>query len=354
MRILFIIEGLHRGGKERQLNEIVKGLSARNDITIGAITFNRNGYYSSSIKARVDYFAELTKRPTRLEPFFTIWRHIARFKPDIIHTWDLLSSLYVRLPATIYRIPLIDGSVRDAGTDKGAEYLLKRFLLKRSTGVIGNSQAGLRYYRVKGKVVYNAIDTGRFIPNRCFGECNLVMVANFTDYKDHATFIKASLSLLRKGIANRIFLAGDGPHRHRYQNDIENNHPDMANRFRFLGKVENVEQYLSQCRYGILCSTPQYSEGISNSILEYMAAGLIPIATNLGGTSEIIEDTVNGFLIKPGDSKHIADIIEMLESDNKKREKIVRAAKRTIETKFSYRQNIVALIDIYHSLCKKS
>lgn len=63
---LFIIDGLHGGGKERQLEKIIKYMP-RTQYKIGVITFNKNKHYSEFVKNNVDFFIELRKRPTRLE-----------------------------------------------------------------------------------------------------------------------------------------------------------------------------------------------------------------------------------------------------------------------------------------------
>ena len=151
IKILFITDGLHVGGKERQLYEIIKVISKNPHLKAGIITFNKNHYYSERIKELVTFFVELNKRPTRLEPFFTIWRQIGAFKPDIIHTWDSLSSMYAYIPIKLFKAKFIDGSIRDAGIENGWQLFLKKYFLKRADLVIANSMAGLRYTPARGR-----------------------------------------------------------------------------------------------------------------------------------------------------------------------------------------------------------
>ena len=345
IKLLYVCDGLRAGGKERQLSEIIKNID-KQKFELGIITFNKNGHFSELIKKYVSFYKELSKRPTRLEPFFTIWKVFQDFKPDIVHTWDSLSSLYSYLPTRIFKSKLIDGSIRDAGIEKGWQLYLKRFFLKRADLVISNSYAGLKNYSVVGDVMYNAIDMNRFKPKIENGEFNIIMVANFTDYKDHQTFINASVALLYESIVDNVFLAGDGPHKQKFSDYIASKHNSLLKRFHFLGTIKNVEDYLTKCKVGVLCSTSKFGEGISNSVLEYMATGLVPVATNLGGTSEIIEDRINGFLFQEGRSDQLFAIVKKIKEEYLY-DKLNFYSQFTIESKFSLSKNLSNLQKAY-------
>ena len=349
INVLFITSGLEAGGRERQLIELLKNID-KNVFTIGLVTFGKNHHYSAEAKVHSSYFVELTKRPSRLEPCFTIWKCYREFKPDIVHTWDSLSSMYAWLPCKYYNSKLVDGSIRDAGVDKGWEYLLKRFFLKRSSMIISNSIAGLNAYKTTGRVIYNSIDTSRFIPPKAHADFNLVMTANFSNYKDQQTFLNAAVILVSDHAIDKVYLLGEGPNKNKYINWINREYPEISHRFLFTGAVRNVEEYLSICHIGILCSTPEYGEGLSNAVLEYMAAGLVPIATDIGGSTEIIEDGKNGYLIKPKDHHKIIELVLQLKNNSELRQNIVTCASKTIEEKFTMQCNMGKLVSCYKSL----
>lgn len=351
LRVLHLTGGLAPGGKERQLIEIARNID-QNKYTIGIVTFNTNNHYSGQARELSSYYRELVKRPTRLEPLITIWKCFREFKPDIIHTWDSLSSFYVWLPSLLYKIPVIDGSIRDAGVDKGLNYHFKRFFLKRARIAIGNSFAGLKAYKTDGEVIYNVIDNSRFISPTLNGEFNLLMTANFSKYKDHFTFLKAAVQLVADDTVDKVFLLGDGEYKEKYLNWINHDYPAIKDRFIFTGAVRNVEEFLAACKVGVLCSTPEFSEGVSNSVLEYMSAGLVPIATNLGGIAEIIEDGQNGYLINPGDDKKIVDLIHLIKNDTVLYDSVTFYAKQTIASKFSMTANLLQLTSLYNRIAR--
>jgi glycosyltransferase involved in cell wall biosynthesis len=352
IKLLMVCSGLVPGGKERQLIEVVKSLD-KDKFTIGIITFNKNQHYSNQAKQFSFYFKELYKRPTRFEPLFTIWSCFKEFNPDIVHSWDTISSFYCFLPCKILGIPLIDGSIRDAGIDKGIFYFLKRALLLRANEIIANSMAGLKAYNTNGIVIYNIINTDRFLSQSETNEFNLIMTANFSKFKDHETFLKAAIILVQEKTVDQVFLLGEGIYREKYILWLKNNYPAERNHFHFPGAVRNVEQYLAKCRIGVLCSTVAYSEGLSNSVLEYMSAGLVPIVTNLGGSPEIISDCYNGYLIKPGDFHRIVEYVRILKSDPDFLRLIATRARNTIETKFSMINNLKLHTDLYINQVEK-
>jgi len=349
MKVLMICSGLVPGGKERQLIEVIKNIN-KEEYEVGIITFNANQHYTEQAKTYSSYFCELRKRPTRLEPFFSIWNCFVEFKPDLVHTWDTISSLYSYLPCKVLRIPIIDGSIRDAGIDKGMFKRLKILFLKRANLAIGNSEAGMKAYGAKGKVIYNIINEERFKEPIPTNEFNLVMTANFTDYKDHTTFLKAALALVQEQIVDNVFFLGHGPHKEKHTTRLLNDYPELFDHFHFVGSVRNVEDYLSICRIGVLCSTPEFSEGLSNSVLEYMAAGLVPIVTNLGGSSEIVENGVSGYLVKAGDDKKIVELVKLLKENPIVRQQISLNARQVIREKFSLKNNLSQLTSSYRAV----
>src|SRR4029077_19249917 len=87
----------------------------------------------------------------------------------------------------------------------------------------------------------------------------------------------------------------------------------------YLAGVRNdLDRFIAQLDLFVL---PSYTEGMPNVVLESCAAGVPVVATAVGGTPEIIEDGVSGFLSPPGDSEQLlAAIDEALENEERLRE----------------------------------
>jgi glycosyltransferase involved in cell wall biosynthesis len=96
---------------------------------------------------------------------------------------------------------------------------------------------------------------------------------------------------------------------------------------------------------------PSLFEGIPTSIIEGMSLRKIVIATSVGGTAELVENGVNGFLHPPKDSKALADILEkVFTTPAKAWESIKNAGYNTWKEKFSMEQMMGGLINVYSKL----
>jgi glycosyltransferase involved in cell wall biosynthesis len=132
----------------------------------------------------------------------------------------------------------------------------------------------------------------------------------------------------------QLLIVGDGP----YRSELE----ALAHH----GHISNVTFYGEQHPEnipGILKSTdifvnPSYSEGLPMSVLEACAAGCAVIATDVGGTEEIILDGLTGFLIKPGDRQDLTEKIGLLLRDKAIREAIGKNAQAYVMENFSWDQ----------------
>lgn len=350
IRILYLIDGLYPGGKERQFIEILKYLN-RDEYHIGIITFNKALFYQEEAKRLADYFVEIDKKEGKFKPFFRIGKYFKEFKPDIVHTWDYLSSMYGYVPTKRYKAHFINNSIQDVGVDKGITRMLKVLMLKLSDIPMSNSITGLQNYGFGyGEYIYNAVNIDRFEERKESDKFSMIMVANFSDYKDHVCFVKAAIQLVRNKVVDQVYLAGEGKNKQKCIDIVKAEGDDIYTKFDFLGAIKNVEHYLSFCNVGVLCSTKKYGEGISNSILEYMASGVVAVATNIGATWEIIEDNKNGMLFNEGAVNELVDKVKTLKNNPELCNQLSEAAYKTVTTKFDYARNINKLDNIYKSI----
>ncbi len=105
-------------------------------------------------------------------------------------------------------------------------------------------------------------------------------------------------------------LVGDGPHRPVLESLATS--LDLENRITFTGEVADVGPHLAE---GDIFVLPSAAEGLSNSLLEAMAAGLPVIVSDLPGNRVLVEDGVEGFLVDPGDESALAAAIQRLVED---------------------------------------
>ena len=92
-----------------------------------------------------------------------------------------------------------------------------------------------------------------------------------------------------------------------------------------------------------------YSEGISNSIMEYMALSKPVVATDGGGTRELIEDNKSGFLVEQKNADQMAKYLETLINDSDIRNEMGLRGKQIIKEKFNYKK----MCDSFYNTFKK-
>jgi glycosyltransferase involved in cell wall biosynthesis len=120
-----------------------------------------------------------------------------------------------------------------------------------------------------------------------------------------------------------LLIVGDGPLRAELESRARS--LDILSSVRFVGHQADVSKYYAIADLFVL---PSKSEGVSNALLEAMAAGLPPIASNVGGNKDVIEDRQSGFLVDWEDTAGCVEILSTLLSDVDLRQRMGNAARR--------------------------
>jgi glycosyltransferase involved in cell wall biosynthesis len=173
------------------------------------------------------------------------------------------------------------------------------------------------------------------------------MVATFWEKKDYATYYKAAQLLLSKRRDITFLAIGTDTDSAVSVAMVDKRYIDN---FRFLGKRTGIESLINSMD---ICILSTFTEGISNSILEYMALGKPVIATRGGGTVEIVQDNETGFLIEPSNPEELAGKVEVLLNDPQMRMKMGSAGNERIVNAFSIDQMVNKYIELYTMLVAK-
>lgn len=137
------------------------------------------------------------------------------------------------------------------------------------------------------------------------------IVANLRPVKDHATFLQAANIVRAQIPAARFLIIGDGSGKSELQKLTDE--LNLTDAVIFLGARLDVPRILEVCDIGVLTSR---SESFSNAIVEYMAAGLPVVTTDVGGAREAVDGGINGFIVPIGDFDEMGQrIIELLKAD---------------------------------------
>lgn len=365
IKLLFFIGSLGSGGKERRLVELLTYLKEKKNYEILLLLAFNHIAYPHFFDLNIDY-VDLQKKTNSKDVrlFFKIHRIVKRFKPDVIHTWGSMQTFYMIPSAFIRHIPLINSQITDA-PPKLRLNLFSKFVntcnFRFASVILANSKAGLRAYGMhaspKSKVIYNGLNLNRFtnLPDRnaikekyhILTEYAVIMSASFSPNKDYQRFYKVASYVTAKN--KDITFIGVGA--------VVNNNQDYDrlvklvkgnNKILFPGAISDVEAVVNACDMGVLFSTQ--GEGISNSILEYMALGKPVIVDDCGGTNEFVIEEENGFFTTNRTIEDVGNLIIDLFRNPQKRKEIGNKAKDTVMSMFTLERMGVEFERLYKEI----
>lgn len=269
------------------------------------------------------------------------------------------------MAAALARVPHRIASRRNLGYwTTPARIKIYRLLSPLTTCYLTNCNAVKEYVvssekvpEEKVKVIYNSVDTERFGSVWAKKSLNVFpkdkpvvgMVANLKQIKGIKYFLEAAQLLSIKN-QDLLFVIIGGEYDEEYYRNMANQ-LGIKDTVLFLGIKEDVSTYLGSFSIAVNASL---TEGLSNSVLEYMAAGLAIVGTAVGGNPELIEDGVTGFLVPPADSQALADKIWLLLGDQALRERVSQNARQKAERLFSRERQISELEKLYLSLVRNT
>jgi glycosyltransferase involved in cell wall biosynthesis len=187
-------------------------------------------------------------------------------------------------------------------------------------------------------VLENGVDLSRFPPHLARPRAGsqsqqhrrVGLLANLRAVKQPELFVRAAVSVSAWDPSVTFVLAGEGELRPRLESLVTE--LGIQDRCKLLGSVVDVPAFLFGLDVAVLCSS---SEGMSNALLEYMAAGRAIVATAVGGNVELIEDGVHGLLVPPGDPHELAAAIYRLLANPALRARLGAAARDRVEARYS-------------------
>jgi colanic acid/amylovoran biosynthesis glycosyltransferase len=211
----------------------------------------------------------------------------------------------------------------------------------------------------KARVIRPAVDPDFFHPgaagDNASGELRVLGVGNLTWVKGHEYAFHAVRLLVERGVPVRYDLVGEV-------------RPDLgdaaAERDRILGAIDDLELRDRVRLHGRLPSSavrdriqeadillqPSVTEGIPTTVLEAMACGLPVVVTDCGGVREAVTDAEAGLVVPPRDPEAIAAALEALWRDPELRERMGRAGRARVESRFALRDQVESFLALYREL----
>jgi glycosyltransferase involved in cell wall biosynthesis len=209
----------------------------------------------------------------------------------------------------------------------------------------------------KLRVIYNGIDTARFQRPRAdrlrkqfsWSEDEIVVgcLGNLRPAKGYDILLQSAALLQKSTRSYRVVIAGQGKGL-LYDELLQlREELELEDRVLFLGFIDDAAEFLSNL--DLFLST-SLSEGLPLSAIQAMAAGCPLVATRCGGYEELVSDGENGLLVDVGDSRAIAEALELLANDAGLQTRLAQHARKHVIEIFDQRVMLAAYQQAYDVL----
>jgi len=366
IKIAYFIDRIIEGGTELQLIEQINRLEDKGAKQILFCLYKSDEHDKIPIACRTQILnIRSLAKFHNVEKITKVVRILREDEIDIVQTYFFDSTMFGILCGKIARIERVISCRRDLGFwyTKKLLFMLKTAnwftdrILVNSDAVKFNVNRAEDCSLSKIDVIRNGIDTKRFefdaamqntakmrlgVKNSdlCVG-----IIANMTrEVKRVDLFIEAARVLISRRIRSHFYILGDGQLRSGLEHMVKRYR--LENHVSFLGKEYNKRIVLAALDIGVITSD---SEGLSNSLMEYMASNIVPVASDVNGNRELIQNGVNGYLFKAGDAMDLANTLDALSKDVEGRSKIAAKARECIgRYEWSIRKE--EMLQYYHLL----
>lgn len=366
MRIIQILDTFGGGGKERRCLQLIQGLNREGYRDIEVVILKNDIAYHElyDTSAHVHIIDRKEQGLTIFETSRKIKSLIEEFNPDIVQAWGWVSALSCLLIRPFLKFHFIASYVANVQRPQfGQGGFIVNGLCKRVCDrIVGNSREGLKVYGIpkdKACLIYNGFNETRLLKTIDVEdkkkELNIntpyviSMIASFGRTKDWDCYLETASSIIKKRDDITFLAVGYGVNWEKYNETISK---EEAKRIRMLGRRVDIDEILQVCDLTVL--TSKYGEGISNSIMESMAFGVPVIATNAGGTPEIIKDNINGMLLISNNQEELEKAIYKLIDDEQLRTRLGMQARHDIKKIFSLTNMTQSFISLYKSVVTAS
>lgn len=359
------------GGTERQVVNLVQSHD-RTRFDVHLACFRRAGPLLQELDAADVALAEYPI--TTLPSPRTLWQQgrLARYVRArgirIVHSFGFYANVFAIPAGKLGGAEVVVASIRDTGDHlTRLQKAMQKWACRAADHVLVNALAvrtvlvGQGYDPARISVIRNGIDVARFRARAATSALRselgwpeaapvVAVFARLNRLKGLEYFLAAAALLARRFEDARFLIVGDSISQ-AYRDELEAHAAGLGlgSRVVFTGFRRDVPELLSEVCVSVL---PSLSEGLSNVVLEAMAAGVPVVATCVGGTPEMVEDGVTGLLVPPRDAAALARAVGSLLADPARGRSIGRAAQQRAAERFSLEATVRATEQLYERLLR--
>ena len=354
MKILYVITGLGLGGAEKVVADladqmILLGHNVKVSYLTGEVLVRPTSLDVELISLHLNSAKDFISASRKYQ------RLIKSFRPDVVHAHMVHANIFARLNRPLCPVPKLICTAHNSnegGKVRMVAYRLTNHLSDINTNVSEEATEALinkgAFSKNNVTTVYNGIDLRKFEKthdsiNLDKNVLNLISVGRFNDQKDYPNLINAFASLKENNDDIKLTIVGDGELRPQIEDLIKELALDKD--ITLLGRRSDIPELLSAADIFVLSSK---HEGLPTVVIEAMACECYVVATDCGGSAEILGDTGKLVTIKNSEAlgNALNEAIELNVDDRIENNKKARAR---VEQYFSLEASVQKWLGLYEA-----
>lgn len=367
VRMAHFTRAFYIGGTEAQLTALLAGLP-QDEFSLSVGVLNRAGPLLPKVEALGLSPSEFPlgskfARPQTVASVARLAGWLRERRIELLHVHDFAATLVAVPAAKLAGCKVVVSRLDLAHYHSRGQRAVLAGLTRAADHVVVNAEAirtmlieeeGIPHQRIS--LIRNGLDLPAFdraaragltapVPDTG-GDPVLLHVANMNHpVKRQEDLIQAMALLQDLRIPVQAFLVGDGPRRQELEALCGKLR--VQQRVHFLGYRTDVPALYGKAAVSVLCSS---AEGLSNAIIESMAASVPVVATNVGGSPELVRDGERGLIVPPFTPASLALAIERLLGDRERARAMGAAARTWVERNLTLETMVTAHADLYRRL----
>jgi glycosyltransferase involved in cell wall biosynthesis len=325
-QVALITTNLACGGAETQVAQLATGLRERSwDVSVISLV-KPTAFEPELAAASIPVFS-LQMRPRTWNPFgfVRLMTILRKLRPQIVHAHMFHANLLARLARLVSPLPVVISTLHSAAeSSRGSPEVRWRDRIYRLTDpltdltVAVSGAVAARHVAAKAvlprrlRVIPNGVDAARFRPDAARrqrtrdslglgNEFVWLAVGRLMWKKGYGPLLHAFAGL-DQGI---LLVAGTGPQ----EAELRQLASELGADVRFLGQRSDIADLMSASDAFVQASLV---EGLPVSLLEAASSGLACVATDAGGTAEIIRQGHTGYVVPLGNAEALAAAMSRL------------------------------------------
>jgi sugar transferase (PEP-CTERM/EpsH1 system associated) len=366
LRVMHVVFAFHPGGMELGVLKLVNGLDPRR-VRSSVCSTKPSRELAPLLAPHVPLFELRRRDGNDLRLVWKLYRLFRRERPHVVHTHAWGTLLEGLIAARLAGVPIVVHGEHGTLQLRRRQRLFQRYAWSRvdrvlsvSTRLAERMAHEIAFPPDRIQTIHNGVELSRFQARVTREDARRELglpvdrpivgaVGRLVPVKDHGSLLEAIALLAREGLRPMAVIAGDGPLRDATQQRASALGVDAD--VRLLGHRTDIATVLAALDVFALTSR---SEGLNNTILEAMAAGLPVVATRVGGADEMVVDGVTGLLVPPESPTKLAEALRRLLTDASMKSSMGQAGRTRAETDFDLARTVLKYERFYTELACES